>query len=121
MGRKGTLISETKLYEQSKPNEEFSHHFPWQADVQMLPGKQGSITRSGDLGRQMSRHPKCPPSSSCPQILLLSMMSGSVGCPQGQPGSVIPAMFPPGFVPPQPTCCCMGKGRAMVLRLHKLC
>jgi len=67
-----------------------------QADVQPSPGKQGSVTHTGYLGRQTSSDRMSPP--SFPQLFLLRMMLHDMGCPFGQLGSAVPAVSQPSFL-----------------------
>jgi len=76
---------------QAKPNKEFIHCFPPAGSVQPSPGKQGSVTRNGDSGRQTASLQTCPP----PFLLLppafyaerdviwcgMSLRSAGVSCP----------------------------------------
>ena len=80
---------------EAKQNKEFIHSFPWAGRCSASPGKQGSITRNGDLGRETPSLPMSPPSFFFPQLYILSMTSYGMRYPFGQFGSAVLAVPPP--------------------------
>ncbi|NXL45419.1 KSR2 Kinase, partial [Podilymbus podiceps] len=97
---KDSLTGKAKAtYRQSKPRNSFppSHG---QAGVQPSPGKQGSIARNGELGRQTPSLRTSPPSSSFPRLYMPSVTPCGVEHPLGPLGSAVPAVSPPGSLCP---------------------
>ena len=107
---------------QAKQSKEFIHSFPWQAGVQPSPGKQGSITRNGYLGRENAITPNVPPFLLLPPAVCaehdaawcgISLWSAGVSCPSRVPSQLL--------VHPQPTRWWGGVRRDKALTLCQHC
>ena len=97
---KDNLIDKAKASGTSKAKPGIHSPLPMggQAGVQPSPGKQGSITRNGDLGRQTPSLWMSLPSSFFPQLYMLSMTSYGMEYPFGQFGSAVLCVSPPNFL-----------------------
>jgi len=80
------------MHKKSKPRNSFSASHR-QAAVQQFPGKQGSITHDGYLGRQMPS-PWTSLPSFFPWLYMLSVTPYGMEYPFGQLGSGVPAVSP---------------------------
>lgn len=69
-----------------------------QAGIQPFPGKLGSITWSGDLGRQTPSLCMFPHSFLFPQLYMLTMVPNGTENPFGQLNSAVPSVSPPKFL-----------------------
>ena len=101
-------------------NKEFIHSSHGHAGIQPSPGKQGSITGNGYLGRQMPSGRTSPPSSFFPQLYTLSKVSYGLEYPFGQLGSAVLAVPPPSFLcPPRHSLVGWGEKQKRALTLCK--
>jgi len=82
----------------AKPGIHSLHLVFSQAGVQPPPGKQGSITRNGYLGRQTPLLWTPAPSLFFLPLYMLSTTSYGMEYPCGQSGSAVPAVPPPTFL-----------------------
>ena len=71
-----------------------------QAGAQPSPGRQGSITRNGALGRQTPSLQASPTSFFFSQLYILGMMPYGPEYPFGQTESTLLAVSPPNFLCP---------------------